>query len=117
MKYSKLLLSLGTACGPDFVINEFFEYGIDILIDYLGRLFNVVFNKGYFPEKKWTKGFILLLHKKGDINQADNYRGITLLSTLGNLFTHVLNNGLRDWAELYHIYVEAQSGFRKIWEP
>ena len=88
------------------------KYGIDILIDYLGRLFNVVFNKGYFPEK-WTEGFILPLHKKGDINQVDNYRGITLLSTLGKLFTHVINNWLRDWAESYHIYVEAQSGFRK----
>ena len=57
-------LSLGKASGSDFVLNEFFKYGIDILIDYLGRLFNVVFNKGYFPEK-WTEGFILPLHKKG----------------------------------------------------
>ena len=63
-------LSLGKSGGPDFVLNEFFKYGIDILIDYLGRLFNVVFNKGYFPEK-WTEGFILPLHKKGDINQVD----------------------------------------------
>ena len=44
-------LSLGTAGGPDFVFNEFCKYGIDILIDYLGRLFDVVFSKGYFPEK------------------------------------------------------------------
>ena len=109
MKYKKLL---GKAGGPDFVLNEFFKYGIDILIAYLGRLFNVVFNKGYFPEK-WTEGFILPLHKKGNINQVDNYRGITLLRPLGRLFTHVLNNRLRDWSESYHIYVEAQSGFRK----
>ena len=57
-------LSLGKAGGPDFVLNEFFRYGIDILIDCLGRLFNVVFNKGYFPEK-WMEGFILPLHKRG----------------------------------------------------
>ena len=36
-----------------------------------------------------------------------------MLSTLGKFFTHVLNNRLVDWAESYHIYVEAQSGFRK----
>lgn len=43
-------LSLGKAGGTYFVLNEFFKYGIDILIYYFGRLFNVVFNKGYFPE-------------------------------------------------------------------
>ena len=42
-----------------------------------------------------------------------NYRGITLLSTLGKLFSRILNNRLNDWAEEYHIYVEAQAGFRK----
>ena len=53
------------------------------------------------------------LHKKGDINKVENYRGITLLSTLGKLFSRILNNRLTDWAEEYHIYVEAQAGFRK----
>ena len=36
-----------------------------------------------------------------------------MLRTLEKLFTHVLNNRLRDSAESYHIYVETQSGFRK----
>ena len=53
------------------------------------------------------------LHKKGDINQDENYRGITLLSILGKLFSRILNNQLTDWAEEYHIYVKAQAGFRK----
>ena len=39
------------------------------------------------------------LHKKGDINQVENYRGITLLSALGKLFSRILNNLLTDWAE------------------
>ena len=57
-------LFFGKAGRPDFVLNEFFEYDIDILIAYLGRLFNVVFKKGYFPEK-WMERFILPLHKTG----------------------------------------------------
>ena len=44
---------------------------------------------------------------------TDNYRGITLLSALGKLFTRVLNNRLDGWAEAYGIYPEAQNGFRK----
>ena len=41
-----------------------------------------------------------------------NYRGITLLSTLGKLFTRVINNRLSQWAEEYSVYIEAQAGFR-----
>ena len=51
--------------------------------------------------------------KKGSINNVENYRGITLLSTLGKLFTRILNNRLTHWAEDYSVYVEAQAGFRE----
>ena len=105
-------LSVGKSGGPDFVLNEFFKYGINEMANYLHRLFNVIFEKGYFPSK-WTEGFIVPLHKKGDVNQVENYRGITLLSTFGKLFSRILNNRLTEWAEEYHIYVEAQAGFRK----
>ena len=47
------------------------------------------------------------------MNEVANYRGITLLSTLGKLFTRILNNRLNKWAEEYGIYIEAQAGFRK----
>ena len=73
--------------------------------------FNCIILLGYFPEK-WTSGLIVPLHKKGDINCVENYRGITLLSTLGKLFTRVINNRLSFWAETYGIYIEAQAGFR-----
>ena len=42
-----------------------------------------------------------------------NYRYITLISTIGKLFTRILNNQLNEEAEEYNVYVEAQAGFRK----
>ena len=91
---------------------SFSIYGINKMANYLCKQFNVIFQKGYFPII-WTEGFIVPLHKKGDINQVENYRGITLLSTLGKLFSHILNTRLMEWAEEYHIYMEAQAEFRE----
>ena len=49
----------------------------------------------------------------GNINNVNNYRGITLLSVLGKLFSRVFNKRLIKWAEMYQVYIEAQAGFRK----
>ena len=46
------------------------------------------------------------------MNEAENYRGITLFSTISKLFTRVLNNRLGEWAEMYGVLIEAQAGFR-----
>lgn len=72
----------------------------------------MIFQVGYFPQK-WSEGHIVPIFKKGDVNEVSNYRGITLLSTIGKLLTRVLNNSLNNWAENYSIYIEAQAGFRK----
>ena len=105
-------LKHGRSCGPDGLINEFYIYGKTELIPVLLVLFNKIFEIGHFPEG-WSEGYIIPLHKKGSINNPENYRGITLLSTLGKLFSRVLNNRLSSWAENYSVYIESQTGFRK----
>ena len=104
-------LKLNKSSGPDMLINEFFVHGKCILAPTLCILFNKIFDKGHFPEE-WSEGYIVPLHKKGSINEVENYRGITLLSVLGKLFTRILNNRLSEWAENYHVLIEAQAGFR-----
>ena len=104
-------LKNGKSAGPDMLINEFFIYGNVYLCPTLSILFNKLFEMGHFPEP-WTDGYVIPLHKKGSINEVENYRGVTLLSVLGKLFSSVLNNRLSDWAERYFILIEAQAGFR-----
>ena len=81
---------------------------------YLHKLFNVIISTGNY-QGLWGEGFIVPVpvFKKGDIENVENYRGITLLSVVGKLFTSILNNRLNDWAENYNVYIEAQAGFRK----
>ena len=50
-----------------------------------------MFSIGYIPGK-WDEGCIVPLHTQVDVNEPGNYRGITLLSTFGKLFTKVINN-------------------------
>ena len=67
---------------------------------------------GIFPES-WSVAAICPLHKKGNINDPNNYRGISLLSVLGKVFTKVLSNRLTQWAEEENAIHECQAGFRK----
>ena len=114
LKYQKAInqLSNGKSAGPDKLINEFFVHGKHVLLPYLHTLFKRMFTLCYFPDA-WSIGGVIPLHKKGDKSNVDNYRGITLLSAFGKLFTRLLNNRLRSWAENYAVLIEAQAGFRE----
>ena len=100
------------APGFDTIVNEFLKHGSSLLKQVLLKLFNVIFRTGIFP-KVWAVGEIIPIHKKGDINDPSNYRGITLLSCVGKLFTSIINNRLTHWAEENDIYCQNQFGFRK----
>ena len=49
---------------------------------------------------------------KGPKSDPDNYRGISLISCLGKLFTSALNERLSEFAEAHKIIGEEQAGFR-----
>ena len=45
--------------------------------------------------------------------EFSNYRGITILSCMGKLFTSILNKRINNFLETYGILGEEQAGFRK----
>ena len=65
-----------------------------------------------FPEE-WSKAIIIRLHKKGDENNPDTYRGISLLSILSKVFTYIINSRLTHWTESNSVLNDTQAGFRK----
>lgn len=99
------------AHGLDGLLNEYFIEAGDILLQALHTIFNNVFNSGCFPEE-WSKAVMVPVFKKGDKNDPNNYRGISLLSCMAKLFTSVLNKRLVDWSESNDIITDAQFGFR-----
>ena len=104
-------LKSNKSCSEDGIINEIFTKGKAILIPCLRKLFNSLFMSGYFPEM-WTKACIVPIFKKGDANNANNYKGISLVSCFGKLFTGVLNNRILKWEKQYNVLTDAQFGFR-----
>ncbi len=105
-------LKKGKAAGPDFLLNEYFTESIDILCAHLCDLFNAILESGFFPDK-WIEGVIVPVHKKGDTKNAQNYRGITLVSCFSKLFTTILNKRIETFCENNNVISDAQFGFRK----
>ena len=54
-----------------------------------------------------------ITHKKGDVNDPGNYRGISILSILSKVYTHIINSRLTLCAESNFVLTDAQAGFRK----
>ena len=101
------------AHGLDMIVNEFFKNAPDQLIHVIVKLFNLILLTGIIPTA-WTIGTIKPFYKnKGDKNDPNNYRGITILSCFGKLFTCLLNKRFGTFLEHYSIIGQEQTGFRK----
>jgi hypothetical protein len=105
-------LRKGKSAGPDDLIPEFVKEFPEIILPYLEVIFNTIFDTGSFP-KTWAKVIIIPVHKSGATNAPDNFRGISLLSIFGKVFTTILTKRVTVWTECYGLLNEAQAGFRK----
>ena len=97
--------------GFDNSLNEYFIEFKEYLNPIIHKLMNAMFTKGYFP-KCISNALIVPVYKKGSPSEVVNYRGISLLSHFGKLFTSILNNRLVMWSENETILSDAQFGFR-----
>ena len=105
-------LKKGKASGTDDFSAELIQTAKGKIIEFLYKLFNKMYNTGCFP-LQWATAIVVPLHKKGDINNPDHYRGISLLSITSKIFTGILNRRLYEWAEDNDKINVEQAGFRK----
>ena len=102
----------GKACGPDHIKNEFLKTLSEDGLRFVLKFFNKILDTGVIPED-WTIGVILPLFKnKGCPEEPGNYRGITLLSCLGKLFTAILNGRINKFMNENGLLGNEQAGFR-----
>ena len=105
-------LKMGKACGSDGIGPEFYSINSNILKEHLLTLFNKIFETQSYPTE-WSKSLIYPLHKKGNLSNAQNYRGISLLNVISKIFTGILFDRLTHWSDMNVHIPESQAGGRK----
>ena len=99
------------AAGFDGITNEMTKAS-PLIIAMLTPLFNLILTSRHFPNQ-WNFGLIKNIHKGGNKNDPNNYRGITLNSSLGKLFCTILHQRLSDFCDANDIIAKEQAAFRK----
>ena len=83
--------------GLNSIINEVLKAIGEEILSVLNKLFNFMYNSGYYPSG-WRKALIVLIYKKkGDLDGPNYYRGIALISCLAKLFNNILNERLTNF--------------------
>ena len=81
-------------------------------LSFLVALFNKILQTQIYPEE-WSRGRITQVSKSREIENPDNYRGITINSCLSKLFNLLLNNRLLCFIDENNILKSNQIDFRK----
>lgn len=100
------------ASGLDGICVEMLQSTVHISLPYLNKLFNHILDNGNFPAE-WSENMIVPIHKKGSVNNPNNFRAISLVNSISKVFTKILSTRLSEWCEDNDVIDESQAGFRR----
>jgi hypothetical protein len=109
-------LKNGKASGLDSISNEMLKAGQSALLPCLSIFFNNILNSGSYP-LEWTMAKIIPLHKKGDFEDPENFRGIAISSCLGKLFNSIMNTRLCQFLKERDLLAHEQISSKKHHRP
>jgi hypothetical protein len=117
ISYDDVIDALGKAKlnkspGLDNISNELIKNGGDAMNNSMHQLFRRLIQLEGTPQE-WNKGIIIPIHKKGNKNNLNNYRGITLTSCVSKVFNRIISNSISSFVEDNQLLSEIQGGFRK----
>lgn len=98
--------------GPDGVLSNYLKVFGDMYESHLLKIINSLFSRNLYPPE-WNINFLKPIHKKGDILDKDNYRGIAIGSAFAKLFSLILLNRLIKFIEDKKLISPNQIGFMK----
>ena len=99
------------AVGMDLLPNEIIKSN-SIQI-FMFHFFSYCFENGVVPTD-WTKAIISPVLKPGkDPHEPLNYRGISLLSCMGKVYSALINSRIVKYCDMQSLICEEQNGFRR----
>lgn len=99
------------APGEDRIPYEFFKYAPTSMCEAIAQAFTLVYNSETVDEK-FKKSVIFPIHKKGNIQDPRNYRGLSFMNCGPKVMMSIMNNRLLKWVQINNILNEYQAGFR-----
>ena len=102
-------LKKGKSAGVDNIPAELVQAGGEDVITALTTICDKIWHTGECPTS-WTQSLVITLPKKGNLQQCQNYRTISLISHPGKVMLKIILNRLKLQAE--KIIAEEQAGFR-----
>ena len=105
-------LKAGKAVGWDSIPNEAVKNAGAPFFVLLTILFNMIRLEGVLPTG-WNRGRMVLVHKRGAVENIMNYRPLTVVISLCGVLSRVLNARLTDAVEASNLLGEIQNGFRR----
>ena len=70
-------IKCGKASGSDGIVGEMLKSGGRTVTNFLTLLFNKIFDDSIYPEE-WSKAIVVPIFKKGNVDDPNNYRGVSL---------------------------------------
>ncbi|CAB3989406.1 Hypothetical predicted protein [Paramuricea clavata] len=113
-KVYKLLSTIKTSksAGHDRIPGKLLRDAAEVIAPSLSAIFNASINTGIFPED-FKIAIISPIHKTGSKTNCDNYRPISVLSSVAKIYEKLVTEQLEIYLETNHILAEQQAGFRK----
>ena len=100
------------SAGYDELTTKFIKVSAPLLIPALTKIFNLSITAGVYPNSLKTAK-ITPVFKKGDPSSVNNYRPISVLSSINKIYEKILYSRLINFIEKFNIFYEYQYGFRK----
>ena len=102
-------LKKGKSAGVDSIPAELVQASGEDVITALTTICNKIWQTGEWPIP-WTQSLVITLPKKGNLQQCQNYRTISLISHPSKVMLNIILNRLEPQAE--KIIAEEQAGLR-----
>ena len=105
-------LDLSKASGPDCIPMVVLKNCEPELSYILAELFNKCLKESCFPDCWKVSSVVPVFKNVGKRSTAKNYRPVSLLSVVSEVFKKLVNNRIVDDLEKYGLFSDSQHGFR-----